>query len=88
MERLRSESRNESSSRKQKKNKRVTSGLFLPGDLKSYSKAWRRDVRKLDCARLPVRVLEEGGAVSGLSQRPDQVIWAAKETGTQDNTAQ
>lgn len=30
--RLRSESRNEIRSRKQKKNKRVTSGLFFPGD--------------------------------------------------------
>lgn len=37
-----SESRNEISSRKQKKKERLSSGLFLPKDLKSYSRAWRR----------------------------------------------
>ena len=26
---------------------------FFPGYLKSYHRAWRRDVRKLDCPRLP-----------------------------------
>lgn len=44
--RLRSESRNEIRSRKQKENKRVTSGLFFPGDFKSYNTAWRTDARK------------------------------------------
>lgn len=56
--RLRSESRNEVRSRKQKK-ERVTGGLFFPGDLKSYNRAWRRDARKLDCPRLSAPSLRE-----------------------------
>lgn len=57
--RLRSESRNEVRSRKQKKKERVTCGLFFPGDLKSYNRAWRRDARKLDCPRLSAPSLRE-----------------------------
>ena len=32
---------------------------FLPGYLKSYHRAWRRDARKLDCPRLPALVCGE-----------------------------
>lgn len=59
LERLRSESRNKIRSRMQKKNERVTSRLFLPGDLKSYSRAWRSNARKLNCPRLPMPGLGE-----------------------------
>lgn len=67
--RLRPESRNEIRSRKQKKNKRVTSGLFFPGDFKKLQYSLKERGQKV-AQGCPTWVLEKGGHVSDLSYCP------------------